>query len=182
MRFVPYFLFAQKKGTELSDFTRWTGMVDIAAHSDNHVNEVDYHVQAAADHHVREMHRVQRFVYFLQQEQPSDVAMASAGQCMMESHDSYSHNARLGHPMTDRLALMLSQAGQRHGIFGQRITGGGGGGTLAILLRDVPIAHQTISHIRERYETETGLVTQLFTGSSPGAAAFGIRLYRKESR
>lgn len=158
---------------------RWNNTHDAVTTIEPHVV---YHVRAAADHHVREMHRVERFAQLLGQDQPGEADLLEAGRCMMASHESYTQNARLGHPLTDRLASLLEEAGLEHGIYGQRITGGGGGGTLAILMRDTPRAHQTLARIRRSYETETGRTTQLFTGSSPGAAAFGIHIHQKAGR
>lgn len=157
--------------------------LDQWKHTYDTVTRVDpkvvYHVQAAADHHVREMHRIQHFARLLEKDHPTEEDLQVAGQCMMASHQSYSSNAHLGHALTDRLGELVQAAGIEQGIYGHRITGGGGGGTLAILMRDTPDAHQTIAHIRQTYESETGRSTMLFNGSSPGAAAFGVHLHQK---
>ncbi len=150
---------------------RWTSSHDT-------VTTIDpartYRVQAAADHHVREMHRVTRFVNLLRHQPTTEQDIRQAGLLMNESHHSYGDNARQGHELTDRLADMLAEAGPGQGIFGQRITGGGCGGTLAVLMRDEPACHERIAQIRQRYERETGRRTQLFTGSTAGAAAHGV--------
>lgn len=41
---LPYFLFAQKKGTELNDYARWINLVDIHQHENNSINNVEYYV------------------------------------------------------------------------------------------------------------------------------------------
>jgi len=46
---LPYFLFAQKRGMELNDYTRWTSMVEINQHRHNGINEVDYHVSGGGE-------------------------------------------------------------------------------------------------------------------------------------
>ncbi len=46
---LPYFLYAQKKGSELQDYTKWIGMVDIHDHGDNHINDVDYFVSGGGE-------------------------------------------------------------------------------------------------------------------------------------
>lgn len=137
--------------------------------------ESSYHVRDAADHHVREMHRVTRFAKLLAengsaQTTPSEHAMIEAGQLMNQSHASYSQCARLGHPLTDQLAELLQQAGTDAGIFGCRVTGGGCGGTLAVLLRDEKNVHETLHRIRETYESQTGRRTMLFNGTSDGGS------------
>lgn len=137
-----------------------------------------YHVRAAADHHVREMHRVSRFIKLIKEAAAdastaahavSEQAMFEAGTLMNQSHDSYSHCARLGHELTDMLAAMLLDAGPKKGILGCRVTGGGCGGTVAILIRDVTQTHQLINDIRNRYEAQTGRQSMLFTGTSDGS-------------
>lgn len=60
---LPYFLFAQKKGTELNDYTRWTGMVNIDQHSKNGINEVDYHVQGAGENLVGDAADFENFLF-----------------------------------------------------------------------------------------------------------------------
>lgn len=134
-----------------------------------------YHVRDAADHHVREMHRVTRFISLIKQTDKQDEdarrqSMIEAGKLMNQSHRSYSQCARLGHELTNLLATMLLEAGTNHGIFGCRVTGGGCGGTVAILIRDQPQTRQRLNDIRKNYETQTGRHSMLFTGTSDGSA------------
>ena len=51
---------------------------------------------------------------------------------MYESHASYSA-CGLGSDGTDRLVALAREAGSRSGIYGAKITGGGSGGTVAML-------------------------------------------------
>lgn len=44
---LPYFLFAQKKGTEAEDYKRWTGMVEL--HADKPAQKVDYQVAGGGE-------------------------------------------------------------------------------------------------------------------------------------
>ncbi len=60
---LPYFLFAQKKGTELNDFTKWTGMVEIDRHVHNGINEVDYHVKGGGENLVSDAGDFENFLY-----------------------------------------------------------------------------------------------------------------------
>jgi L-arabinokinase len=70
---------------------------------------------------------------------------------------------------------LAHEAGPAHGIYGAKITGGGSGGTVA-LLADAD-ADETIRAIAQRYAEEIGRDTYVFSGSSPGAARIGsIRL------
>ena len=60
---LPYFLFAQKKGTELNDYTRWTGMVEIDKHTGNGVNEIDYHVSGGGENLVADAADFENFLF-----------------------------------------------------------------------------------------------------------------------
>jgi predicted amidohydrolase YtcJ len=60
---LPYFLFAQKKESELRDFTRWTDMVDIHQHKRNGINEVDYHVEGGGENLVMDAGDFENFLF-----------------------------------------------------------------------------------------------------------------------
>ena len=59
---LPYFLFAQKKGTELNDYTRWTSMVEIDIQH-NGINEIDYHVQGGGENLVSDAGDFENFLF-----------------------------------------------------------------------------------------------------------------------
>lgn len=60
---LPYFLFAQQKGTELNDFNRWTTMVKTGVHINNGINDVDYHVAGGGENLVMEAGDFENFLY-----------------------------------------------------------------------------------------------------------------------
>jgi predicted amidohydrolase YtcJ len=60
---LPHFLFSQKKGTELDDYTKWTGMVNIDLHQPNGVNQVDYFVQGGGENLVADGADFENFLY-----------------------------------------------------------------------------------------------------------------------
>ncbi|ESU18969.1 Amidohydrolase 3 [Flavobacterium cauense R2A-7] len=60
---LPFFLFAQKKGTELADYTKWTGMVEIDDHGHNGINEVDYHVEGGGENLVADAADFENFLF-----------------------------------------------------------------------------------------------------------------------
>ena len=60
---LPYFLFAQKKGSELNDYTRWLGMVEIDHHIKNGINEVDYYVTGAGENIVADAGDFENFLF-----------------------------------------------------------------------------------------------------------------------
>lgn len=60
---LPYFLFAQKKGSELNDYAKWTGIVDIDHHQANGFNEIDYHVAGGGENLVADAADFENFLF-----------------------------------------------------------------------------------------------------------------------
>jgi L-arabinokinase len=93
---------------------------------------------------------------------------------MYESHASYSA-CGLGSAGTDRIVQLARDAGPARGIHGAKITGGGSGGTVALLCDAT--AGDAVRTIAAQYAGEAGRRAHVFEGSSPGAARVGaIRL------
>ena len=85
---------------------------------------------------------------------------------MFESHESYSA-CGLGSSGTDLLVELVREFGLEHGLFGAKITGGGSGGTVAVLGR--ADATPSVLTIAEKYADQTGHTPYLFQVSSRGA-------------
>src|SRR6185503_16866155 len=85
------------------------------------------------------------------------------GQLMYESHASYSA-CGLGSHGTDLLVNLVREQGPAAGLYGARITGGGSGGTVAVLGR--ADAADSIARVAENYERATGHRPYIFSGSS----------------
>ena len=144
------------------------------------VTEVDpeatYRVRRPTTHPVYENFRVQAFARLLSGDATAHAPML--GELMYQSHASYSA-CGLGSEGTDRLVELSRAAGPTQGIFGAKITGGGSGGTIAILAhRD---AEAAVRAIAEQYGRETSREPYIFAGSSSGAREFG-HLYLEASR
>jgi predicted amidohydrolase YtcJ len=60
---LPYFLFAQKKGTELNDYKKWTAMAEIDDHTRNGINEIDYHVAGGGENLVADAADFENFLF-----------------------------------------------------------------------------------------------------------------------
>ncbi|HWS89041.1 MAG TPA: hypothetical protein VN282_18850 [Pyrinomonadaceae bacterium] len=128
-----------------------------------------YHVRQATQHPVKEHARVTRFKEIL--EGPDAAARAGElGELMYKSHKSYSACC-LGSPGTDELCRLVREAGPESGLYGAKITGGGSGGTVAVLGRKG--ARASVEAVAQEYERRTGHAPLIISGSSPGAAAFG---------
>jgi L-arabinokinase len=130
-----------------------------------------YRVCAPTAHPVYERQRAEEFRHLLT-DSPGDAACVRLGELMYESHASYGR-CGLGSPGTDRLVELVRREGTGSGLYGARITGGGSGGTVAVLgRRDAAAA---IARVSEGYERATGYRPHVFAGSSPGVLAFGGR-------
>ena len=129
-----------------------------------------YQVRAPTAHPIYERRRAETFRGLLL-ESGRD-ARRQLGELMYESHASYGH-CGLGSTGTDRLVALVRAQPPDAGLYGARITGGGSGGTVAVVGRR-DAAH-AIARIVDAYEQQTGYRPYVFAGSSPGVMAFGAR-------
>ena len=125
-----------------------------------------YAVLSPTRHPVYENGRVNSFVGLLQQP-ITDESLRSLGNLMCEAHKSYS-DCGLGTSETDLLVDLVMRS---KNLFGAKITGGGCGGTVAVLGRKR--ADAEIAKVAADYENQTGHRPHIFTGSSMGAETFG---------
>ena len=95
------------------------------------------------------------------------------GELMYHSHHAYTE-CGLGSKSTDVIVDLTREAGTSEGFFGAKITGGGAGGTVAIL--GLKSARDTFyEKIVKKYSEFLGKSVYVFEGSSLGADAFGTR-------
>jgi galactokinase len=163
---------------------RYGGTTDV-------VTRVDpgrtYAVRAPTAHPIHEHERVTQWARLLNPSQPvppspnpsqrlptprnpSRPHFVRLGALMYESHASYSA-CGLGSAGTDLLVDLAREAGLSKGVYGAKITGGGSGGTVAILADRS--AGAAVRAIARRYSERTGRDAYVFEGSSPGAARVG---------
>ena len=102
--------------------------------------------------------------------------LIEAGRLMYAAHASYSERLDLGSRETDTLVELVRERGAARGLYGAKITGGGAGGTVAVLCLDTPEAEDALREVCALYTGRTGITPRTFVGSSPGAVAFGARL------
>jgi galactokinase len=141
-----------------------------ADYHDTHVDpftqvrpEVIYPIRAAARYAVEENQRVRLFIELAQ----GGTAFESMGELMYQSHYAYTE-CGLGSGATDYI-VELARSG---GLLGAKMTGGGCGGTVAILCRKG--SDDAFARVVERYGDHSGHVPYVFEGSSPGADRHGI--------
>jgi len=102
--------------------------------------------------------------------------ISRAGGLMYESHESYGKRLDLGCAETDLIVTMVKARGRDRGLFGAKITGGGAGGTVAVLCDGESKESSTaLNEVCDEYFKSTGIAPRTFVGSSPGALAFGAR-------
>jgi L-arabinokinase len=148
---------------------RWGGTTDFVTE----VNPAQtYAVRQPTAHPIYEHYRVSLFRQILEAkaEKLEQADLIILGNLMYESHQSYSR-CGLGSSGTDRLVELVQQAGPASGLYGAKITGGGAGGTVAVL--GLKSAEEAVQQIARQYEQETGRQALILSGSSPGASSAG---------
>ena len=127
-----------------------------------------YAVRSPTEHAIYEATRVRTCAKLLSGALGDD-DLETLGGLMFESHKSYAA-CGLTESRTDRIVELVRER-RDDGLYGARITGGGSGGTVAVL------AHRgsrpAISKLAERFGAESGKKPYIFHGSSPGCATFG---------
>jgi galactokinase len=145
---------------------RYQGTTDLVTRVEP---ERHYAVRIPTTHAVYEHERVRRYARLIAG-RISEQQLSQMGELMFQSHESYSA-CGLNSEGTDLLVRIVREAGPRQGLFGAKITGGGSGGTVAVLgKRD---AGASIREVAEQYARQTGQRPWIFAGSSQGSAAFG---------
>ena len=132
-----------------------------------------YPVRAATAHAIEEHQRVTEFRGLLAGKSHVDEqTRVRLGELMYLSHASYSA-CGLGSDGTDQLVALVREAGPSQGLYGAKITGGGSGGTVAILVgRDL---RRTVGVLADRYGRTSGHGSAVYVGSSDGSRVFGVR-------
>ncbi len=152
----------QMTGAEFLD--RYPGITDTVTSVDP---DRTYPVFAATKHPIYENARVNRFADILTNWEGLQQAEV-LGELMYESHQSYS-TCGLGSDGTDELVRLVKEEDR---LYGAKITGGGSGGTVAVLAHRS--AKPAIDRIVQLYSQGTGYQPTIISGSSDGAGKFGI--------
>jgi galactokinase len=144
-----------------------------------------YRVRANTKYAVLENNRVTLFYQLLKgcSQSGSDSMQDTyiqLGELMYQSHDAYTE-CGLGSGATSSIVTLVQDLGPSSGLFGAKITGGGAGGTVAIL--GLKSAHDTFktsvvdvyAAMRKDISSEPPYV---FVGSSMSSDTFGIREFQ----
>ncbi|MCI0514684.1 GHMP kinase [candidate division KSB1 bacterium] len=138
-----------------------------------------YYVRTRTAHPIYENDRVLKFIDLLNKarENDSEVHLKQAGRLMLASHDSYRRNCELSCPEVDQLIEIIKEEGKKYSVYGAKITGGGSGGTVALVAKK-KFLDEALAGIVEKYQAQVGYQAQIFRGSSPGVLEYGHRKYR----
>jgi galactokinase len=129
--------------------------------------QVSYAVRAATLHPIEEQARSEVFLRELPSAR-SEAELSALGELLYQAHASYSA-CGLGSPATDSLVAAVRELGPAQGLFGAKITGGGSGGTVAILALT-----ERLPQVRDLAAAQgrgSGRLVQVFSESSAGAGA-----------
>jgi L-arabinokinase len=135
--------------------------------------EIEYRVRNCTRYAIEENQRIRLFVELARGAgaRASEDAYPLMGDLMYQSHYSYTE-CGLGNEATDLLVELVRAQGAAKGLYGAKVTGGGAGGTVAVLgQRDAQEAFQKVVHT---YAEARHLEPYVFDGSSMGADRFGV--------
>ena len=143
-----------------------------------------YPVKRRVEHMIYENARTQQFIAAIKNtdKDPEHIQdyLREAGNLMYESNASYRDLAGLGSPEVDGLVNIAEKIGEQGGIYGAKITGGGGGGTVALLCHGS--VENSLTQVLAAYKLAWGIDGELIRGNAAGAFEFGHILWElKES-
>jgi len=133
--------------------------------------EISYRVRNCTRYAIEENQRIQLFVELARgaAAEASEDAFRLMGDLMYQSHYSYTE-CGLGNEATDLVVDLVRREG--NGLYGAKVTGGGAGGTVAILGRRD--AREAFERVVQRYAEMRRIQPYVFDGSSMGADRFGV--------
>ncbi|KAI3447294.1 hypothetical protein Pfo_003959 [Paulownia fortunei] len=174
----------------LPEFLLGNDFMENYDHHDDSITIIDkqcsYAVRAPTRHPIYENFRVKAFKALLSAA-PSDDQLSALGELMYQCHYSYSA-CGLGSDGTDKLVELVqdvqhSKSSKSYSgtLFGAKITGGGSGGTVCVMGKNLLRSSKQMIKIQQKYKATTGFLPYVFEGSSPGAGKFGYLKIRLRS-
>ena len=137
--------------------------------------QVNYRVRACTRYAIEENQRIELFIELARgtTQQPSTAAFRQMGELMFQSHWSYTE-CGLGCAATDQLIDLVRQHRGQDLLFGAKITGGGAGGTVAVL--GAAEAASAFQKVVDEYAQLHSFKPYVFEGSSIGADRYGVHV------
>ncbi|MFP4088789.1 MAG: hypothetical protein ACLFUB_08185 [Cyclobacteriaceae bacterium] len=140
---------------------RYKTIIDPLAFIDR---DKEYNIKNATKHPVFENFRVKLMAQILRnyitEYQNYSNRLQLMGELMYQSHQSYTE-CGLGNERTDRLVEMVKEKGERKGLYGARVTGGGKGGTVCILCGGLT-GPESARELHREFIAETGEEVDIF--------------------
>ncbi|OWY71720.1 hypothetical protein B7486_08610 [cyanobacterium TDX16] len=123
-----------------------------------------FKVRSRAEHHIYENRRVHDFATNIARARRLGAAEAlvHAGELMYASHWSHSQRCGIGGVEADKLVGAIRRRGAPEGLYGAKVTGGGNGGELVVLMRDDDRAYAALRAAVLETEAETGKAVAIF--------------------
>lgn len=137
----------------------------------------NYRVRACTRYAIEENQRIELFIELARgaTHSPSLPAFRQMGELMFQSHWSYTE-CGLGAEATGQIIDLVRQHAGADQLFGAKITGGGAGGTVAVL--GSAEGKEAFDEVVAAYGKLRNFEPYVFEGSSIGADRFGIRTLR----
>jgi len=135
-----------------------------------------YKVRSRAEHYIYENRRVHEFVTDLVRARRSHPveALSHAGELMYASHWSHSQRCGIGGVEPDQIVTCIRKRGPQNGLYGAKVTGGGEGGELVVLMRDDARSHQALSEAIAAAQAAGHRPITTFNSSTGGAEDFRL--------
>lgn len=174
---IPPSLFRSKYEMRLPDFMPGADFLrDGQFHPDPFTTvrpEINYRIRHCTRYAIEENQRIQLFVELAggAAAKASEDAWRLMGDLMYQSHYSYTE-CGLGNEATDLMVDLVREQGAAKGLYGAKVTGGGAGGTVAVLGRRD--AQEAFQHVVNCYGEMRRMKPHVFEGSSMGADRFGV--------
>ncbi|GAB3507038.1 galactokinase [Emticicia fontis] len=121
-----------------------------------------YNIKACTQHPIYENHRVRLFTEMLKNldNKNHHELLPLMGELMFQSHQSY-NQCGLGNEFTDKIVDMAHAIGVNSGVYGAKITGGGSGGTVCLMVHGEN-GLSTAKEIFNQYKTLTNQDSLVF--------------------
>ena len=138
---IPMEVFEANRG-HLPEFM--TGQEFLGTHDgvDDPMSAIEpdtrYAVRDSLRFPIEEHDRTTRSADRLRTAHGADETLQALGQALHESHQGY-NRIGLGHPVTDEMVALVRSLGPGKGCYGARVSGGGCGGTVVVLMREASL-------------------------------------------
>ncbi len=128
-----------------------------------------FKIRSRAEHHIYENKRVHEFATLLVRGRRGNTveSLLAAAELMFASHWSHSQRCGIGGVETDRLVNLIREAGASAGLFGAKVTAGGEGGEVVVLMRDDARAHAALAKAAADAEEASSQPVIIYEGALP---------------